>query len=137
MKERIRTIMQNEGLSMSEFADAIEVQKSSVSHVMNGRNKASLDFVQRILKRFEHINPDWLLFGKGAISRQKDLDLFSGTSFAGNEKQDKEMQTLISKLKQENQELKNQLEQRNQEVVREDTIVKDEDPPEYNTIVKK
>lgn len=65
MEERLAFIMKAKNLSMTKFADEIEVQRSSMSHVMNGRNKASLDFIRRILKRFPDINPDWLLFGKG------------------------------------------------------------------------
>ena len=70
MEERLAFIMKAKNLSMTRFADEIEVQRSSMSHVMNGRNKASLDFIRRILKRFPDINPDWLLFGKGSMSRQ-------------------------------------------------------------------
>lgn len=79
MEERLAFIMKAKNLSMTKFADEIEVQRSSMSHVMNGRNKASLDFIRRILKRFPDINPDWLLFGKGGMSRQ-DIQMELGAS---------------------------------------------------------
>ncbi|MFO8128446.1 MAG: helix-turn-helix transcriptional regulator, partial [Bacteroidales bacterium] len=46
MIDRIEKILRNKGLSHSHFADEIGVQRSSVSHVMSGRNKPSLDFVR-------------------------------------------------------------------------------------------
>ena len=70
MEERLTFIMKAKNLSMTKFADEIDVQRSNMSHVMNGRNKASLDFIRRILKRFPDINPDWLLFGKGRMTRE-------------------------------------------------------------------
>lgn len=62
--ERIDQIIQEQQLSSAAFADAIGVQRSSISHVLSGRNKPSLDFILKILEAFPHISPDWLLFGK-------------------------------------------------------------------------
>ncbi len=95
MEERLAFIMKAKNLSMTRFADEIEVQRSSMSHVMNGRNKASLDFIRRILKRFPDINPDWLLFGKGSMSRQ-DVQMELDT---GNESAEK-----LEDLKNESEE---------------------------------
>ncbi len=74
MEERLAFIMKAKDLSMTQFADEINIQRSNMSHVMNGRNKASLDFVSRILKRFPEINPDWLLFGKGSMTRGDEAE---------------------------------------------------------------
>ncbi|MBN2747237.1 MAG: helix-turn-helix transcriptional regulator [Bacteroidales bacterium] len=65
MLERIKEIIAKSGLSNGEFSDKIGIQKSSLSHVLSGRNKPSLDFVLKILDCFPEINSDWLLFGKG------------------------------------------------------------------------
>lgn len=62
--ERIDQIIQEQQLSSAAFADAIGVQRSSISHVLSGRNKPSLDFILKILEAFPHISSDWLLFGK-------------------------------------------------------------------------
>jgi len=58
-------------LSASQFADKIGVQRSSVSHVLSGRNKPSLEFVQKILLAYPEISSDWILFGTGLIIKQK------------------------------------------------------------------
>ena len=52
-------------LSASAFADKIGVQRSSISHLLSGRNKPSLDFVLKIVKEFKEIELYWLLNGKG------------------------------------------------------------------------
>ena len=69
-KERLETLMRHEGLSLSQFANEINIQGSTLSHIMNGRNNPSLDVVKRILDRFPSINPDWLIFGREPIRRQ-------------------------------------------------------------------
>ena len=43
--EKLKKLIENEGLSASKFAEKIGVQRSSVSHVLSGRNKPSLDFL--------------------------------------------------------------------------------------------
>ncbi len=65
MTERILTIIKYFNLSPSDFAEAIGVQRSSISHLISGRNKPSLEFIQKIFSRFPEINPEWMLTGNG------------------------------------------------------------------------
>ena len=69
IKERIIEIMGYEDLASSKFADTIGIQRSAMSHIMSGRNKPSLDVVQKILERFTYVDSDWLLTGKGEMVR--------------------------------------------------------------------
>lgn len=71
--ERIRQIMQEYGYSSSVFADEIGVQRPAISHILSGRNRASLDVVLKIIKAFPQINSKWILTGEG---RMKQLDMF-------------------------------------------------------------
>ncbi len=64
---RLQLIMQYYSLSASAFADKIGVQRSSVSHILSGRNKPSLDFVMKVVENFEEVNLYWLLNGKGSF----------------------------------------------------------------------
>lgn len=73
LTERIRQVMQEYGYTPSVFADEIGVQRPAISHIMSGRNRASLDVVIKILKAFTQINSHWLLTGEGQM---KQLDLF-------------------------------------------------------------
>jgi transcriptional regulator with XRE-family HTH domain len=67
MTDRILKIITFTNLSPSQFADRIGVQRSSISHILSGRNRPSLEFVQKILSRFPEINPTWLILGKGEM----------------------------------------------------------------------
>lgn len=67
MLERISQILKTKKLSASQFAVSIGVQPSSVSHVLSGRNKPSLDFITKILSTYPEINAEWLITGKGEI----------------------------------------------------------------------
>ncbi len=65
INKRIITLIEILGLSPGEFADKINVQRSGISHITSGRNKPSLDFLERTLSVFPEINTEWLILGKG------------------------------------------------------------------------
>lgn len=69
MEERLKEILAQERLTPARFAELVGVQRSSVSHIISGRNKPSLDFLQKILSRLDHISPDWLISGIGPYKR--------------------------------------------------------------------
>ena len=70
MKERLIQLLDLEQLSPSKFADIIGVQRSSISHVISGRNKPSFDFLERTLKAFPGLNAAWLMLGEGTMYEQ-------------------------------------------------------------------
>jgi len=72
MKERIRLFLEKENKTSSQFAEEIGIQPSGVSHVLSGRNKPSLDFILKMLNKYEDLNSDWLLFGKGEMYKSED-----------------------------------------------------------------
>ncbi len=51
----------------SSFAEKIGVQRSSISHILSGRNKPSLDFILKILDSYPEVELYWLLNGKGTF----------------------------------------------------------------------
>lgn len=59
--EQLNKIMDYYGLSASAFAELIQVQRSSISHILSGRNKPSLDFILKLNVAFPDINLYWLL----------------------------------------------------------------------------
>jgi transcriptional regulator with XRE-family HTH domain len=80
MKERLLQLLDLEHLSPSKFADLIGVQRSSVSHVLSGRNNHSYDFLQKTLKAFPGLKADWLMLGNGIMYEQmgqRGSELFS------------------------------------------------------------
>lgn len=62
--DRVKKIMEDNGLSPAQMADRIGVQRSAISHIISGRNKPSLDFVLKVLESFENVSSDWLLKGQ-------------------------------------------------------------------------
>lgn len=67
MVDRIRTLLASRQLSPTQFADAIGVARPIVSHILSGRNKPSLEVVQRILSAMPELSMPWLLNGTGAM----------------------------------------------------------------------
>ena len=69
--DRLKRIMEFYQLSASGFADRIQVPRSSISHLLSGRNKPSLDFVMKVIKEFDQVELYWLLNGKGNFPSQE------------------------------------------------------------------
>ncbi len=67
MINRIELILKTQNLTPTQFADAIGIQRSSMSHILARRNNPSLDFVMKVLSRFPEINAEWLLTGKNQM----------------------------------------------------------------------
>ena len=63
MIDRIKQLMEKKNMTSTQFSDEIGIQRSSLSHVLSGRNKPSLDFMLKIKDRFPETNLDWLLLG--------------------------------------------------------------------------
>lgn len=71
--KRLQIIIAFYSLSAASFADKINVQRSSISHILSGRNKPSLEFVMKVLSSFPEIDLYWLLYGKGHFPAQKSI----------------------------------------------------------------
>jgi transcriptional regulator with XRE-family HTH domain len=67
--KRLEIILDYYGLNASGFADKIGVQRSSLSHLLSGRNKPSLDFILKILDVFPEVDLYWILNGKGSFPK--------------------------------------------------------------------
>ncbi len=69
MREKLLSLMKNENLTPSKLAELLGIQPSGISHILAGRNKPSFDLVQKILRRFPQINPDWLFLDQQPMYR--------------------------------------------------------------------
>ena len=67
MNSRIKRFMEHKGLTSSELADTIGVQRSNVTHVLHGRNKPSFPFISKLLETYPEINAKWLIMGEGQM----------------------------------------------------------------------
>jgi transcriptional regulator with XRE-family HTH domain len=60
MKDKLKSYLEYLGLSAAQLADQIGVQRSSFSHILNGRNKPSADFINKLLASYPDLNANWL-----------------------------------------------------------------------------
>lgn len=74
MREKLLNLMKSEQLTASKLAELLDIQPSGISHILSGRNKPSFDLVQKILRRFPRVNPDWLLLDKDEMYRTIDIE---------------------------------------------------------------
>jgi len=70
--KRLQKILDYYGLSATAFSDEIDFNRSTISHLLSGRNKPSLEFVMKVVQTFEEVNIYWLLNGKGSFPSDQD-----------------------------------------------------------------
>ncbi len=65
--KRLQKILDYYGISATAFSEEIEVNRSTISHLLSGRNKPSLDFVMKVIQHYPEVGLYWLLNGKGSF----------------------------------------------------------------------
>lgn len=99
--KRLEKLLEYYSLSATAFAEKIDFNRSTISHLLSGRNKPSLEFVMKLLQKFPEVEMNWLLSGKGSFpssiaenqnsssiqkqntltKQEKTLDLFSEENY--------------------------------------------------------
>lgn len=80
IKDRIRMIMEREKVPPRVFAETIGVQQSTLSHILNDRNKPSLEVVMKVHQTYNYVNLEWLLYGKGEMLASAEKSSLSSSS---------------------------------------------------------
>ena len=83
--ERLKKMMSFYGLTATALAESIEIQRSSISHLLSGRNRPSLDFVLKILEKYPEVELYWLLNGKGTFPQQEKAEMATPILFHEND----------------------------------------------------
>ena len=65
--KRLQELMVYYEISAAALADKISVQRSSISHLLSGRNNPSLDFIIKILDKYPKVSFEWLVKGDGVL----------------------------------------------------------------------
>lgn len=110
--KRLEKLLDYYSLTASSFADKIGVQRSSMSHLLSGRNKPSLDFILKILEVFPDVDLYWILNGKGNFPKNENAEKpnnpfeskenISASLFSGSSKENRELNTESFKTVQKN-----------------------------------
>lgn len=66
--------MKSIGLKPSVLADNIGVSRATISHILSGRNKPSIDFLEKLLYAYDSINSNWLITGIGYMNNRMDCN---------------------------------------------------------------
>ena len=61
INDKIKQILIDKNLTPSYFADEIGVQRSSISHILSGRNRPSFDIIQKVIRRFPELGYEWIM----------------------------------------------------------------------------
>lgn len=69
--KRLQKVFDYYELNASSFAEKVGVGRASISHILSGRNKPSLDFVMKIINEFPEVELYWLLNGKGNFPKSE------------------------------------------------------------------
>jgi len=67
MKDRIKEYIEYKGITAGELAISLDVQRSNISHILNGRNKPGAALIEKMLVVFPDLNARWLLTGDGSM----------------------------------------------------------------------
>ena len=65
--KRLQKILDFYGVSSTLFSEKIAFNRSTISHLLSGRNKPSLEFVMKVLQTYPEVDLYWLLYGKGSF----------------------------------------------------------------------
>ncbi len=78
MKERLKELMDKHQLTPLAMANKMGIQRSSISHLLSGRNKPSYDFIQKFLDAYPFVDAHWFITGKHKHTNnpQKQHSLF-------------------------------------------------------------
>ncbi len=71
-KDRLVKLMNLQEMNAKQFAAEVGIQPGTISNIIKDRNKPSLEVLQRVMRRFPQVNPEWLMMGVGSIYRQNN-----------------------------------------------------------------
>jgi transcriptional regulator with XRE-family HTH domain len=100
MKERLLEFLRTENKSSAQLAEEIGVQPSGISHILSGRNNPSLDFVLKMLEKYQSLSSDWLLFGKGSMYKEAKMQTLFDEISVGKIKNELNAQEKVSEREQ-------------------------------------
>lgn len=87
MKDRIFALMEKLQLSPAKFADAIGINRSTISGIKSGRTQPTLQLLEKLHNAYPEVNVYWLLSGVGEVfnSQVGHLSMFFDSRTSSND----------------------------------------------------
>jgi transcriptional regulator with XRE-family HTH domain len=104
MQSWLQQFLDKKHLTPAHFAEVIGVQRSGITHILNGRNKPSMDFIRKMLTSYPDLNSEWLITGKGEMFKKETTSTGISKPATVN---DTEQQNLFDNEPKKGQEQKN------------------------------
>jgi len=67
MNKRFKLWLESQSLNANSLSKLVDLNRSSISHIVNGRNKPSVDMLEKILSIYPNLNLNWLISGFGSM----------------------------------------------------------------------
>jgi len=67
MNKRFKLWLESQNLNANSLSKLVDLNRSSISHIVNGRNKPSVDMLEKILSIYPNLNLNWLISGFGSM----------------------------------------------------------------------
>lgn len=80
LNNRVIRVMELKGLTKTEFTSILNITPAILSHINSGRNKPSVEILQKIITHYPDISAEWLLMGQGAMLKAKNINKESITN---------------------------------------------------------
>ncbi len=74
LNRRVAKVMEAKKISKTEFSLLLNISAPILSHISSGRNKPSVDVLQKILTHYPDISAEWLLMGQGDMLKAKNIN---------------------------------------------------------------
>jgi len=68
MNKRFKLWLESQNLNANSLSKLVDLNRSSISHIVNGRNKPSVDMLEKILSIYPNLNLNWLISGFGSMN---------------------------------------------------------------------
>jgi transcriptional regulator with XRE-family HTH domain len=73
MNKRFQKWLDYNDINSNKLAENINVSRATISHIMSGRNKPSVDFLHKILNKYPDLNLNWLVTGNGSMKIDNNI----------------------------------------------------------------
>lgn len=72
IKDRVLALVESTSMNRKEFAKFTNVAEATLSQVINGKTRPTLQFVEAIHKAMPNVSVEWLMFGSGTMYAQSE-----------------------------------------------------------------